>query len=146
MRSYIMFSKKLKEVLRERKITSAELARKTGFSKAAVSQYINGINIPSEKRMEILAEVLEVTVEELCGFEENPPQPLLPVIPPTATTLTTKQAAALLHKNEAYVRMGLQQGRPGFEFGSAVKTSGKWSYCIYAKKFTEVTGIPLNSI
>lgn len=37
------------------------------------------------------------------------------------------KAATLLHKHESYVRKGLREGRPGFEYGSAVKTSGKWS-------------------
>lgn len=146
-----MFAKNLKKVMDEKKISGAALARQTGYSKAAISQYMNGINVPSQERVEAIAVVLGVSVEELTA--EPVQKPTAPpckctIQPhfPQKTTLTCKEAATLLHKHESYVRKGLQEGRPGFEYGSAVKTSGKWSYCIYANKFTEITGIPVNTI
>lgn len=145
-----MFSDNMKKLMRERGITGAALAKQTGFSKAAISQYINGINMPSAERMEAIAEALQCGVEELAGSAAEPMktsckcavQPLYS----NRGTITPKQAAALMHKHVDYVRQGLQEGRPGFEFGSAVKTSTKWSYCIYANKFTEITGIPVDGI
>ncbi len=119
-------------------ITSAALARKSGFSKGAISQWRNGIYIPSHENMLALAEALQCSMEELTG-KAKAAEPV-----PGAKrkdTLTCKEAAALMHKRESYVAQGLQEGRPGFEFGSAVKTSGKWSYFIGAAKFTEVTGL-----
>lgn len=144
-----MFGKNLKRLMWEKHFTCTTLAEETGFSKSSISQYANGINIPPEGRIRILAEVLDVSVEELMDGEPQKPQKA--VIPPvdmkiTGYTLSVKQAAELMHKHTDYVRLGLQEGRPGFEFGSAVKTSTKWSYCIYAKKFTEVTGIPVNIV
>lgn len=145
-----MFAKNLKEIMTTKKISGARLARETGYSKAAISQYMNGINVPSPERIEAIAGVLGVSVEELTAVSvQGPTAPpckctIQPIFP-QKTTLTCKEAATLLHKHESYVRKGLQQGRPGFEYGSAVKTSGKWSYCIYANKFTEVTGIPVNA-
>lgn len=136
-----MFDKNLKRIMREKDITVSQLSRKTGFSKSAISQYASGNLSPSPERVEILAKVLGCSVSELMT-ETSEPVTILP----GKTTLTCKEAAALMHKHESYVRLGLQQGRSGFEFGTAVKTSGKWSYCIYAKKFTEVTGIPVNGI
>lgn len=133
-----MFAKNLKEIMTSKGVSGSMLARETGCSKAAISQYLNGINVPSPERVEAIAAALGVTVEELT----TDPAVKVPDLA-GKTTLTCKEAAALLHKHESYVRIGLQQGRPGFEFGSAVKTSGKWSYCIYANKFTEVTGIPV---
>ena len=144
------FAKNLKEVMTRKKVSGALLARETGYSKAAISQYMNGINFPSQKRIEAIAAVLEVNVEELTAASAQGPaaascestvQPYM-----QKATLTCKEAAALLHKHESFIRKGLQEGRPGFEYGSAVKTSGKWSYCIYANKFTEVTGIPVNRV
>ncbi len=134
-----MFAKNLKEAMARKGISSAELSRRSGSSKAAISQYLSGINNPSRERVAAIAAVLDVPVEVLMIGPDAEPADLA-----RKTTLTCKEAATLLHKHESFVRAGLQQGRPGFEYGSAVKTSGKWSYCIYADKFTEVTGIPVN--
>lgn len=136
-----MFAENLKKVMDQKGITSAALARKSGFSKGAVSQWRNGIYTPSHENMLVLAEVLQCGVEELTG-NVKPAEPT-----PGKTnkvTLTVEEAAKLMHKRQSYVAQGLQEGRPGFEFGSAVKTSGKWSYFISVAKFTEITGIPVN--
>lgn len=145
-----MFPKNLKRIMKEKGFTGAALAKAAGFSKAAVSQYINGVNAPSQERVEAMARVLGVSVDELVGKDSPPERPMPPPygcaihpVMPGKATMTCQEAAALLHKHQSYVRQGLREGRPGFEFGSAVKLSGKWSYCIYAKKFTEVTGIPV---
>lgn len=133
-----MFAENLKKVMDQKGITSAALARKSGFSKGAVSQWRNGIYTPSHENMLVLAEVLQCGVEELTG-NVKPAEPT-----PGKTnkvTLTVEEAAKLMHKRQTYVAQGLQEGRPGFEFGSAVKTSGKWSYFISVAKFTEITGI-----
>ena len=54
-------------------------------------------------------------------------------------TITTRQAASMIHKNPSFIRKGLQQKR--FDFGSAVKTSdGKWNYNIIKSKFLEYIG------
>lgn len=135
-----MFAENLKKVMDQKGITSAALARKSGFSKGAVSQWRNGIYTPSHENMLVLAEALQCGVEELTG-NVKPAEPT-----PGKTnkvTLTVEEAAKLMHKRQTYVAQGLQEGRPGFEFGSAVKTSGKWSYFISVAKFTEITGIPV---
>lgn len=135
-----MFAENLKKVMDQKGITSAALARKSGFSKGAVSQWRNGIYTPSHENMLVLAKVLQCGVEELTG-NVKPAEPT-----PGKTnkvTLTVEEAAKLMHKRQTYVAQGLQEGRPGFEFGSAVKTSGKWSYFISVAKFTEITGIPV---
>lgn len=140
-----MFSKNLKKIMEQKGITCTALAKKTGYSKGAVSQWMNGVYTPSYERMGVIAAALGCTVDELAGTVKEAGS--VTTTGPTAapeqkTVLTCKEAATLMHKHESYVRQGLQEGRPGFEFGSAVKTSGKWSYFISAAKFTEVTGIP----
>lgn len=139
-----MFAKNLKKIMQEKSVTISQLARVTGFSKGSVSAWVNGQYEPTPERMAAIAGALGVDVAELAG-EHEPAQQAHAVPLPIKVTLTCKEAATLLHKHESYVRKGLQQGRPGFEYGSAVKTSGKWSYCILAGKFTEVTGIPVNA-
>lgn len=133
-----MFAENLKKVMDLKGITSAALARKSGFSKGAVSQWRNGIYTPSHENMLVLAEALQCGVEELAGnVKAAEPTPGKT----NKVTLTVEEAAKLMHKRQTYVAQGLQEGRPGFEFGSAVKTSGKWSYFISVAKFTEITGI-----
>ena len=53
-----MFAENLKEIMTRKNISGAILARKTGYSKAAISQYVNGINVPSQERVEAIAAVL----------------------------------------------------------------------------------------
>lgn len=135
-----MFAENLKKITDQKGITSAALARKSGFSKGAISQWRNGIYTPSHENMLALAEALQCSIEELTGETKT-----AVLVPGTKKkdTLTCKEAAALMHKRASYVMQGLQEGRPGFEFGSAVKTSGKWSYFISVAKFTEITGITI---
>ncbi len=56
------------------------------------------------------------------------------------TTLSVPEAARLMKKSEAFIRIGLQ--RNILPFGYAVKTSKeRYSYFISKKKFIEETGI-----
>lgn len=138
-----MISKNMARIMKEKGITGAALAEAAGCSRAAVSQYMNGVNMPSWHRIEAIAEILGVTVEELEGREHIDSRTEDQEIPVIQPTLSITQAARLMHKHVDYVKAGLIQGRPGFEFGSAVKISSRWSFFISAAKFTEVTGIPV---
>ena len=42
-----MFSTKLKKLMTEKHITQAELAARSGLTKASISQYVNGKNKPN---------------------------------------------------------------------------------------------------
>jgi len=142
-----MFEKNLKNRMKEAKLTAAELSRRTGISKAAISQYLSGINRPCGKRIDKLAEALGCTVMDLVNDMSEPAasptccQPGRMVGVWNPQVLTTQQAAKLMHKSVKFVQQGLQEGV--FPFGYAVKTSGQWSYFISAVKFTECTGIPV---
>lgn len=54
-------------------------------------------------------------------------------------SLKVSEAAQILNKSQQFIRMGLQHGI--LPFGSAVKTSSKWSYYISPIKFYEYVGI-----
>ena len=58
--------------------------------------------------------------------------------------LTVKQAAALMGVSEQFLRLGLQQGK--FQFGTAVKTSSRWTYYISSSKFLEYIGIQIDEL
>ncbi len=142
-----MFARNLNRIMHEKGFTCTMLAKQGGFSKGAVSSWTNGTYVPKPEHVETIARVLGVSVEELDDVEiPKPDQADGPTFVPRKNTLTVKEAAALLHKHESFIQQGLQEGRPGFEFGSAVKASSKWSFCIYAYKFSEVTGIPMEEI
>lgn len=138
-----MISKNMTRIMKKKGITGAALSEATGCSRAAISQYMNGVNVPSRNRLGDIAESLGVTVEELEEQEHIDVKAEEQEIHVTQPTLSITQAARLMHKHVDYVKTGLIQGRPGFEFGSAVKISSRWSFFISAAKFTEVTGIPV---
>lgn len=58
--------------------------------------------------------------------------------------LTVKQAAALMGVSEQFLRMGLQQGK--FQFGTAVKTSSRWTYYINTTLFLRYIGAEIDRI
>lgn len=137
-----MFAENLKRIMWEKHISGATLSRLTGIGKSSISQYMSGQSVPKQDRLSVIADALNCTVEELTtgNLPESPEEAELSGID---YTMTCNQAAALMHKREDYVRKGLIEGRPGFEFGSAVKTSGQWSFFVSIPKFIEVTGIPV---
>lgn len=61
---------RLKEVLSEKGVTSAELAGRVGVSKATVSNLINNKTMPSLDTLEKIADALGVEMWEL--FTEKP--------------------------------------------------------------------------
>ena len=61
---------RLKEVLSEKGVTSAELAGRVGVSKATVSNLINNKTMPSLDTLEKIADALGVEMWEL--FTERP--------------------------------------------------------------------------
>jgi transcriptional regulator with XRE-family HTH domain len=58
--------------LREKKnMTQEELARKTGVGTTAVSQWETEKSVPRGRRLYEIAAALDVTIEELMGFNES---------------------------------------------------------------------------
>lgn len=56
--------------------------------------------------------------------------------------LMVNEAAELMGVSPQFIRTGLQQN--ALPFGSAVKHEKRWTYYIFTKQFTEVTGIDVN--
>ena len=65
------FKKTLTALMRERNMSAAELARRTGLSEAAISGYVNGIKTPRGGVSIKIAEALGVSLDALwqTGFE-----------------------------------------------------------------------------
>ena len=65
------FSEKLRELLLDRKMKAADLARATGLSEAAVSDYLKGKKEPRGRQSIAIAQALSVSLDDLweTGFD-----------------------------------------------------------------------------
>ncbi len=55
----------------EQKYTQKQLAQKIGVTHAAISYWENGVNIPNVKDCWLLADALEISIDELVGRDGN---------------------------------------------------------------------------
>lgn len=62
-------AKRLTDAMNNKNIQAAELARLSGVSKASISQYMNGRNVPSNKNAYALGKILCVQPSWLMGFD-----------------------------------------------------------------------------
>lgn len=136
-RSEKMFAKRLKQAMKEQKLTQTELAKRIGSSPSSISQYLSGNNQPTAKKLEKIAAALGVTEEWLTELEEDE------VKTDESAKLTPEKAGKLMGVSAQYVRQGILQGI--LPFGCAIKIKGtqKYTYCLFPKKFTEFTGIEI---
>lgn len=66
-----IFSQRLTDKMKEMEISAAELSRRTGISKARISQYIHSIYRPSGKALVDLASALLCSEEYLLGTSDD---------------------------------------------------------------------------
>lgn len=64
-------AQRLRDAMHNAQITSAELAAKSGLSKASISQYRNGVYAPSNLSAKAMGDVLGVNPLWLMGFSEE---------------------------------------------------------------------------
>lgn len=82
------FKNSLRMILASKGINSAELARALNINKSIVSQWMNGRNFPSNDRIELLANYLGVSINQLYGVEEDNSKTFFQVIPESINTIT----------------------------------------------------------
>lgn len=63
------FKERLQEAMKLRDVTAAELSRKTGLSKAQLSQYVNGTYEAKQLALHKLAVALNVSEVWLMGYD-----------------------------------------------------------------------------
>ncbi len=132
-----MFAKKLKELMAEMHITQAELAARSGLTKASISQYVNGKNKPRGKAVQAIAEALGVP--EAYFTDKTPPAPAgtYAGLPPR---LKICQAARLMGVGAEMIRINLQRGN--LPFGYALRGKGdRFTYFINTEQFMSCTGV-----
>jgi transcriptional regulator with XRE-family HTH domain len=67
-----MKSRKLKEVMKKKNLKQRDLVRLTGFNKSIISETVNG-NRWRLDELEIIAKVLQVTIDEISATRERGP-------------------------------------------------------------------------
>lgn len=134
------FNEKLKKAMQRMELKQAQVAGLTGCSRAAVSQYLSGINIPPKDKQRDIAVSLGLAPDY---FDDD--DPLTVKIAQkggngSIRRLAVSDAAKLLGMNHNTVRKGLQQGV--FPWGYAIHTSENcWVYFINADRFAEIERI-----
>ena len=131
------FNEKFKKAMQDLHLTQRAVCDLTGKSKASVSQYVSGKQVPSEMVQSDIAVSLGLNPD----YFKDSPKPVKPVrYKGTIQRMDVCEAARLLGINPVTVRKGLQQGV--FPWGYGIHTSeNKWTYFINARRFAEIEGL-----
>lgn len=128
------FAERLKNAMEQANVSQSDLSRRTGASKAAISQYLSGKNTPNIERIAALADATGVTFDYLIGYDTAP------ATQAPLKKISVKEAARCMGKSDQFVRIGLQRGL--LPFGRAVPGTGRcWNYYINPDKFKEFVGV-----
>lgn len=139
------FSEKLRKAMNHLNLTQTQMVGLIGKSKASISQYLSGKQIPSEEQQRDIAVALGLKEDYFSKADDR--MPALPtqkakecIIP----RLSVMDAARMMGINHQTVRKGLQQGV--FPWGYGIKTSEHWVYFINARRFAEIEGISVEGV
>lgn len=67
-----MFQESFVQILQDRHITPYEVAKHTGISQGLMSEYKNGIKMPTIINLTKIADYLDCSVDYLLGRTDNP--------------------------------------------------------------------------
>lgn len=135
------FNENLNMVMQMKGVSVTSLSGITGIGKSSISQYCSGKNTPSVQRMEVIAEALGVTKDDLIGNVSEQDTETHAAVNQQVYNLNPKKAAKLLGVGYDFIYQGLRNGI--FPWGYAVKNQGSsvWTYFINSAKFSEHEGI-----
>lgn len=75
------FAENLKKLMKNNKITAAEISEKIGLSRGTVTHWSNGVRFPGdEDTIKELAKILRVSVDDLFTDEDRKPVAKIPII------------------------------------------------------------------
>ena len=132
------FKDALFSLMCELNLNQRQVCGMTGCSKASVSQYLSGKNVPSEQKQREIAESLGVDPDYFKEFTE--PDKTKIIQKGTMKKMLPEVCAKILGVGKETIRLGLQQGV--FPWGYAVQTSpGRWTYIINEQRFIDIEGI-----
>lgn len=113
----------------------------TGCSKASVSQYLSGKNVPSEQKQREIAEALGLQ-SDYFTWPEPEAQHTKTIQRGAMKRMLPETAAKLLGISKEAVRKGLQDGVFPWGYGIHME-SGRWMYVINEQRFIEIEGIAI---
>ena len=138
-----MFSKKLEKAIHDLGLKQAQVVGLTGKSKASISQYLSGRQVPPAEVQREIAVALGLAPDYFSKPVELPGTGVEPVTTRRAGAirrLSVKEAATLLGVDKMTVSKGLQQGV--FPWGYGIKTTERsWAYIINADSFSRIEGV-----
>lgn len=137
----LRFAEKLRNAMQELDLNQVQVCGLTGKSKASISQYLSGKQIPSEEVQSKIATALGLSSDYFAKADDQVfVLPTSDIRDKVIPKLEVEKAAELLQMNHVTVRKGLQQGV--FPWGYVIHTSpNRWVYFINAKRFAEIEGI-----
>lgn len=134
-----MFQERLEQAMQKLNLNQAKVANLTGISKASISQYLSGKQVPAEERQREIAMALGLKPDY---FQENRISRRLEEMLAARgkiDDLKVEVAAGLMGMTRATLENGLKQGI--FKWGYAIRMSEdgqrQWRYFINAKRFAE---------
>ena len=126
--------------MQDLKLDQKQVCKLIGKSKASVSQYLSGKQIPPKEVQSNIAVALGLNRDYFHNEKD------LEFLPRNdEVRMTVKEAAAILHVHYSKISQGLQRGV--FPWGYGVQNpDGSWWYYINRKRFLryEVEGLPTN--
>ena len=131
------FKDALLNAMVELNLNQRQVCGMTGCSKASVSQYLSGKNVPSEAKQREIAEALGLQSDYFTWPE---PEIARAVQRGQMKRMLPEEAGKILGIGKAAVRAGLQQGVFPWGYGIHMP-SGKWVYVINAERFAQIEGI-----
>lgn len=139
-----MFKDRLKQAMQDLGLNQVQVCAMIGKSKASVSQYLSGKQVPSEDVQATIEISLGLTKDYFTQEEIPPIKAVEPVARRMGSIkrLTVEQAAKLLGVDKMTVSKGLRQGV--FPWGYGIKTTDKsWTYIINAESFARIEGVQI---
>lgn len=67
----IVFSTRLRHVMKERGVTQQELADRINISRQLISQYVNGKSLPRANTLKLISEALKIRDTWLIGYKDQ---------------------------------------------------------------------------
>ena len=131
------FKDALLNAMVELNLNQRQVCGMTGCSKASISQYLSGKNVPSEQKQREIAEALGLQSDYFTWPE---PETARVVQRGQMKRMLPEEAGKILGIGKAAVRAGLQQGVFPWGYGIHMP-SGKWVYVINAERFAQIEGI-----
>lgn len=133
------FKDALLNAMVELNLNQSQVVGMTGCSKASISQYLSGKNVPSVQKQRDIAESLGLDPEYF-QWDEPLKTAVQAIQRGQIRRLLPEAAAKILGVNKQTVRNGLQQGVFPWGYGIHM-SSGRWVYIINADRFAEIEGV-----